>query len=661
MKRTLLIAALCSCVALPSLAESFTEGKLVYNVTDAENLTVEIAEVAESAAALSQADIASTVVHGGKTYTITAIGDEAFYGAVFEGDITFPVTLASIGECAFEEAFCVMPGQDDVEDEDKVRASFTFSSPLSSIADGAFAWSVMKNLTLPGTLATLGDNVFNYSEVEAFLVTGTGSAYASQDGLLLSADKKTLIAYPSASATVEFTVPSFVENIGEGAFYGGQVYLEKVVFPTTVKSIGINAFRDSAGISSVIIQNPDIELGEAAFFGLEGVTELQLPVGLKSIPKRCFFDLSSLKTLVIPEGVTSIGDEALSWGGFTEITFPSTLVSTGRTSMSQCVDLTSVQLPASMQTLGEFTFAECSSLVSVSLGGTKTVGENAFSSCTALKEVTGANVETLADGVFFGCTALEKFPQFPALKSIGAVVVLGCKSLTEFVIPASVTTIGRGIAANATALPAIAVADGNECFAAIDGVLYDKGVTKLLAYPCGRPETSFTLPASVVSVEDMACRASNIKEFNAVNNDNLTAIRNMAFLGCNDLTTVSLGKNVAEINSAFKNCAAITNVISLNPVPPTGGVFADAVYQDAALYVVSDAAKAAYAEDADWGKFQNASIAEVGISAVACDEPAAAEYFDTMGRKSSEPFRGSVNIVVYTFPDGTKKVEKKMM
>ena len=131
----------------------------------------------------------------------------------------------------------------------------------------------------------------------------------------------------------------------------------------------------------------------------------------------------SISKCIIPDGVTSIGDESY-WDcdSLKEIVIPSSVTSIGVRAFSNCFSLKEVFIPNSVTRIGNAAFRYCTSLISIIISNNITsIGECAFYNCISLKEIT------IPDSV----------------TSINMYAFCGCKSLTSITIPNSVTHIGN--------------------------------------------------------------------------------------------------------------------------------------------------------------------------------------------------------------------------
>ncbi len=92
----------------------------------------------------------------------------------------------------------------------------------------------------------------------------------------------------------------------------------------------------------------------------------------------------------------------------------------------------------------------------------------------------------------------------PWVAEISSDAFRNCRHVCRITVPAGVRCIREGAFDPCKSLTGIDVDAGNERFASVDGVLYDKGMSKLLRYPAGREALSFTIPEGVTCVEARA-------------------------------------------------------------------------------------------------------------------------------------------------------------
>ena len=157
--------------------------------------------------------------------------------------------------------------------------------------------------------------------------------------------------------------------------------------------------------------------------------------------------------VVIPDGVTSIGDDAFSsCYNLISIVIPDSVTSIGDNTFSYCSKLTSIVIPDSVTSIGAGAFSYCSSLTSIvipdsvtTLAGDLSMSRffGVFMCCSMLKSVTLPSKITFLSGKMFeDCTNLEDIVIPNTVTQIYNDAFLGCKSLKTLTIPSAVNKIG---------------------------------------------------------------------------------------------------------------------------------------------------------------------------------------------------------------------------
>lgn len=158
--------------------------------------------------------------------------------------------------------------------------------------------------------------------------------YKTVDGILYSADMKTLIICPTGK-TGTVIIPNGVTRIRKSAFSRSKI--SKVIFPD----------------SMVSLQNE-------AFYGCEYLTEIDFGHGIEQIGgngNQHIFSGCSMKKLVFPPQVKEIGINAFfSCGKLKEVIFNEGLEIIQRGAFSSCPRLTEIHLPASIKKVGPEAF-----------------------------------------------------------------------------------------------------------------------------------------------------------------------------------------------------------------------------------------------------------------------------------------------------------------
>ena len=191
-----------------------------------------------------------------------------------------------------------------------------------SIGDSALRISRgLTSVSLPSTLERLGtaaplvfapaneSGQFSGTDDLISITVAEGNRnYSSRDGLLYTADGKTLLYCP-AGRTGTVTVADGTQVIDTYAFHRSQA--SHVALPDGLQSIRDYGFKQSALIS---VELPDSveSIGNNAFFNCSALKTAQLGNGLKTIGENAF-SLTRIAQVTIPAGVSSIGKNAFDF------------------------------------------------------------------------------------------------------------------------------------------------------------------------------------------------------------------------------------------------------------------------------------------------------------------------------------------------------------
>ena len=134
-----------------------------------------------------------------------------------------------------------------------------------------------------------------------------------------------------------------------------------------------------------------------------------------------------------------------------------------------------------------------------------------------------------------------------------------CEKITSITIPFSVKYIYQPTFNCTYSLTSIDVDSSNSDFSSVDGILFNKDKTILIAFPCAKAET-YTIPDSVQTIDEYAFYGSKtIKSITIP--DSLTTINNYVFEKCDHLETVSVGSGVTKIGTrVFLGCYQLNNL-----------------------------------------------------------------------------------------------------
>ena len=239
------------------------------------------------------------------------------------------------------------------------------------------------------------------------------------------------------------------------------------------------------------------------------------------------------------------------------ITIPSQIdgkpvTSIGSGAFHGCSSLTSITIPNSVTIIGNIAFDWCKKLTQINVDKANTT----YSSVNGVlfnKDKTELirypegkadtsyaipnGVTSIGDWAFQSCNSLTSITIPDSVTSIGTMAFEDCSSLTSITIPDSVTSIDRHAFFVCRKLNQINVDTANTAYSSVNGVLFNKEKTKLIRYPEGKADTSYSIP------------------------DGVTSIGNSAFYGCSNLTSITIpdGVTIIDIN-AFQYCRSLTSI-----------------------------------------------------------------------------------------------------
>ena len=342
------------------------------------------------------------------------------------------------------------------------------------------------------------------SEAEAAAVTTLGQVFqgnkniSSFDELKYFTGLATIgnYAFYYCSGLTSVTIPNSVTTIGNYAFYGCSG-LTSVTIPNSVTTIGSCAFHGCSGLTSMTIPNSVTEIGSWAFCYCSDLASISVEKDNKVYDSRNNCNaiihtenntlIAGCKNTVIPNNVTSIGDDAFyGCTGLTEVTIPNSVISIGNYSFYYCTGLTSVAIPNSVTTIGNDAFYYCTGLTSVAIPNSVTsIGESAFYRCTGLTSVTIPNSVTSIGYQAFGvCSGLTSVAIPNSVTSIGNDAFYVCTGLTSVTIPNSVTEIGESAFSGCSGLTEV-ISEIEEPFAFGSSAFSQIASTCSLTVPAG--------------------------------------------------------------------------------------------------------------------------------------------------------------------------------
>ena len=291
--------------------------------------------------------------------------------------------------------------------------------------------------------------------------------FVSEDGVLYSKDKKTIVRYPMGKGT-SFAIPSSVTTIGLYAFRESQ--LDSIDIPEGVTEIQSNAFHLCSNLTSIVLPNTVTLIGSYAFAGCANLSSVTLSSNLEVIEAFAFRDCDNLQSFEIPKSVKEISGSAFfSCTFLKEFTVDEenvyftadngVLYTKDMKKLIKCpaaLYSTSYQIPDGVEELDEDAFDECKSIQQFYLPqSVKTIGNSAFYNCSMSAISLPQGTSSLGSYAFHGCDQLESFIIPETIEELPMGLMANCKNLSYAFIPAKVKKLRESVFSNCLALSVI--------------------------------------------------------------------------------------------------------------------------------------------------------------------------------------------------------------
>ncbi len=235
---------------------------------------------------------------------------------------------------------------------------------------------------------------------------------------------------PSNTGSSDFTIQNGVLVSYHGS--GGDLLI-----PSTITSIGNNAFKNYKSLYSVTIPSSVKSIGSYAFSNCTNLKTIMMSDGITSIGEYAFSNCSSLKKITIPANVSNI--EATIFSGCTGMTEIN--VQKGNKSYTS-VD--GVLFNANKTVIISYPRNKAGNFYDIPSTVTR-IEANAFTSCKNLKGITlSSGLKTIGDYAFYNCTSLTTMRIEGKIVSIGKYSFYKCSNISNIVIGTNVTSIGTG-------------------------------------------------------------------------------------------------------------------------------------------------------------------------------------------------------------------------
>ncbi len=230
---------------------------------------------------------------------------------------------------------------------------FDVPESVTRLADWAFDdANRLTVLYIPYSVAEISATAINACQnLTAIEVDPDNQHYTSEDGILFTADRSTLVRYPIARPGETYSVPEDATSIGAWAFDG--THLTEIYIPASVEHVGEWAFHLCFELNAITVaEENQAYRSEDGLLYTEDLTrllqcpiqktEVTLPEGVKIIEPRAF-EFCSLTELTLSSDVERIGDNAFAESqSLTRLVLPDSVVRIDYEAVRNCPALTEI-------------------------------------------------------------------------------------------------------------------------------------------------------------------------------------------------------------------------------------------------------------------------------------------------------------------------------
>ncbi|MCL2328902.1 MAG: leucine-rich repeat domain-containing protein [Bacteroidetes bacterium] len=402
-----------------------------------------------------------------------------------------------------------------------------------------------------------------------------------------------------------------VTSIGKWAFYSCK--LTSITISEGITSIDDFAFWTCSQLYSIVVPNSVTSIGENAFYGTNW--ELYHSAGVMYPNDKVLYGLSftlPVNTVVdIPHGIVSISPGAFSsnhsWAS--SVSIPESVTNIGKGAFNG-LNITSINVDSKNETyLSDFGVLINKKESILLRCPTKKTGnyvipnnithidDFAFSNCSGLTSVIiPEGVKSIGNNAFYGCSGLSEIIIPNSVTSIGDKAFAGCSGLVEITIPEGVTNIGHSAFKDCSKLTSVTVP---KSVTSIGSYTFNY-CNSLVSIEVNSENANYTSVDGVLFDKNkttLICYPSN-KAGDYIIPEGVKRLNSYAFANCNNLVSVTIPSSVTEIElTVFSGCNSLNTIVNLNPQPVY--VEREILKSGIRLYVPAGS-KAAYQNTSYW-------------------------------------------------------------
>jgi len=311
----------------------------------------------------------------------------------------------------------------------------------------------------------------------------------------------------------------------------------------------VNTFKGNISIEKVIIPDGVTTIGDRTFSQCSSLTEVVIPDSVTSIGIESFYDCRKLSHININKNITQIGANAFYYAAANDVYIEdlsawcnidfghgvSNPISGGNLYLDGNL-LTTIVIPESVTVIKPYVFNGYSRMTSVRLHSKiESIGIYAFSGCTGIESIQiPGSITKIENYVFSNCTSLQEVTLSEGLRNIGEYAFSNCQAISNIIMPSTLTTIAKYAFSGCTNLTEINLNDGLE------------NIREYAFKDCSSL-VQISIPKTIkYIVEYTFDGCSSLEKVNF--SEGLLSVYNYAFTNCTNLITVKLPSSLTSFS-----------------------------------------------------------------------------------------------------------------
>lgn len=551
-------------LTLNAFSQAFTQDGINYEVNSVSDKTLNLLWGGDCK---GDVVLPESLTYNGVTYKISNIDDRAFSGCTGMTSIVIPEGVKRIGVQAFTNCSSLK--------------SVTFPNSIIEISNMlGSAFAGCDSLNSINNYTTITYNSFHGQEWYDERFYAWYNSLPQKEIICVGNNVVGFKGMELVKKDTSIVIPYGITNIWDEAFKGFNKLIS-VSIPSSVTSIGKDAFGNCSNLAKIEGLDKLKKIDRINKSAFEGTTwwNDSLPKGLVIIGDAVIGYIKKYteikNPIVIPDGITTIEDNAFSGMNFSEVYIPSSVKRIGEHAFSYNDSLRSVSMSEGLENIGMCAFYNCKSLEDVSIPNSVVcIGHGTFQLDKSLKTVNIPDgIAYVKDDVFSGCENLTSVTIPNGVISIGEDAFENCYNLSSVDIPESVKRIGQRAFYCCYKLSSIYIPKG------VEQLFYPNtsashfssnafsGCTGLTSILVSADNKIYDSRENCNAIIETATGTLMQGCSNTVIPESISKIGDNAFYGCYNLQEITIPENITDIGAyAFYNCSSLSSITIPNSI-----------------------------------------------------------------------------------------------